>query len=268
MIANFFRNLSEHGVEILLISGQATVLYGASTFSEDIDLWINPTLENRNRFLTALRASQARFDKLTPPFEVDYLRRGHGFHFTLPGGSEPGIYLDVMGQPPRVGSFEAAQALANWMDTEWGRLLTLGVKDLVELKKTQRLEDYPIISRLAILWFAQPGNSYSPADFAWAAANIFTLTDLRRFFLEHPLAVGALPALAPAALHDFAQQVSAGSDPPEHVETEVTAWMQASMQRLQQADRAYWRPIITELRQLRAAGRLIQEGTAVRDSPS
>ena len=43
MIANFFQSLSEHGVEYLLISGQAAILYGAATFSEDIDLWINPT---------------------------------------------------------------------------------------------------------------------------------------------------------------------------------------------------------------------------------
>jgi hypothetical protein len=50
MIANFFQSLGSHGVEYLLISGQATVLYGAATFSEDIDLWINPTPENCDRF--------------------------------------------------------------------------------------------------------------------------------------------------------------------------------------------------------------------------
>lgn len=43
MIANFFQNLNARKVEYLLISGQATVLYGAATFSEDIDLWIQPT---------------------------------------------------------------------------------------------------------------------------------------------------------------------------------------------------------------------------------
>src|SRR5512141_1363680 len=43
MIANFFQSLEDHRVEHLLISGQASVLYGAATFSEDVDLWINPT---------------------------------------------------------------------------------------------------------------------------------------------------------------------------------------------------------------------------------
>jgi hypothetical protein len=37
MIASFFQSLETHRVAYLLISGQATVLYGAATFSEDID---------------------------------------------------------------------------------------------------------------------------------------------------------------------------------------------------------------------------------------
>ena len=48
MIANFFQSLDRNRVEYLLISGQATVLYGAATFSEDIDLWVNPTETNQN----------------------------------------------------------------------------------------------------------------------------------------------------------------------------------------------------------------------------
>ena len=53
MIANFFQSLNVSGTQYLLISGQATVLYGAATFSEDIDLWINPTEEDRERFMAA-----------------------------------------------------------------------------------------------------------------------------------------------------------------------------------------------------------------------
>ena len=70
MIANFFQSLDRNGVEYLLISGQATVLYGAATFSEDIDLWINPTGKNRDRFLLALRDCQARYYKLIPPLTI------------------------------------------------------------------------------------------------------------------------------------------------------------------------------------------------------
>ena len=42
MIRSFFQSLEDKQVAYLLISGQATVLYGAATFSEDIDLWVKP----------------------------------------------------------------------------------------------------------------------------------------------------------------------------------------------------------------------------------
>jgi hypothetical protein len=263
MIANFFHNLSDHGVESLLISGQATVLYGAATFSEDIDLWINPTADNRVRFLAVLRACKARYYKLTPPFEVDYLRRGHGFHFILPAGNEPEVFLDVMGQPPRVDSFDTTRSTGNWIETDWGRVLTIGVKPLIELKKTQRLEDYPIIGRLALAWLDQPGRAAAATDYPWAVDNIFTLAELRRLFEKHPAATSALPAAAPGCLREFARHVRRGSEPLEPIETEVSIWMQERMVRLQQADRGYWRGIIRELRQLRASGQLMPEGSVV-----
>lgn len=58
MIASFFQHLEQQGVEWLLVSGQATILYGAATFSEDVDLWVNPTQENLSRFQRALRVSR------------------------------------------------------------------------------------------------------------------------------------------------------------------------------------------------------------------
>lgn len=85
MIANFFQSLKNHQAQYLLISGQAAVLYGAATFSEDVDLWINPDAENRRKFLAGLRDCHARYYKLTPPFTVENLQLGHGFHFLLPG---------------------------------------------------------------------------------------------------------------------------------------------------------------------------------------
>ena len=42
MIASFFQRLEADGVDYLLISGQATILYGAATFSEDVDIWLRP----------------------------------------------------------------------------------------------------------------------------------------------------------------------------------------------------------------------------------
>ncbi len=128
MIANFFQSLSNRGVEYLLISGQATVLYGAATFSEDIDLWICPTTENTGRFVSALRASRARYYKLTPPFTSENLARGHGFHFILPEAAGRDFFINILGGPPRVGAFAAAAKTAQLMDTAWGKIPTIGIK--------------------------------------------------------------------------------------------------------------------------------------------
>ena len=84
---NFFHALDRRRVRYLLISGQATVLYGASTFSEDVDLWVEPQAQNWRRLLAALADCDARVYKLTPPLTAGFARRGHGFHFTLPAGS-------------------------------------------------------------------------------------------------------------------------------------------------------------------------------------
>ena len=263
MIANFFRSLDRHGVEYLLISGQATVLYGAATFSEDIDLWLSPTHENSARFLAALRECGARYYKLTPALTLENLARGHGFHFVLAGHHEPEAYLDIMGAPPRVGSFAPAAAEAPSMDSEWGPLPTIGLRALVELKKTQRLEDYPIISKLAVAWFDQPECSNSAEDFIWALNNLFTLPELRIFFEEHPAALPAIGHGLPPEMREYAEQLISSGDVSEELANRINAGMQQHIVSLQQADRVYWRGIITELKQLRAAGKLMPEGGAV-----
>lgn len=264
MIANFFHGLDRCSVQYLLISGQASVLYGAATFSEDIDLWVNPTRESCVGLMAVLRDCGAHYYKLTPQLTVEHLVRGHGFHFLVPvGEGEPAVFLDIVGRPPRVGSFAIAADAARWMDTEWGPLHTIGLKDLVELKKTQRLEDYSVISNLALAWFDLPDCHQAPDDFRWAMENIFTLPALRTFFEEHPAAISLVSGELAAGLRTFGEEVLAGREAPEVVVGQLNAWMQHRMTMLQQADRRYWRDIIAELKQLRTAGRLMPEGAEV-----
>jgi hypothetical protein len=258
MIGSFFQSLDKLSVDYLLISGQASVLYGAATFSEDIDLWIRPTKENADAFLRALRISGAIYYKLTPSLAVQHLRNGHGFHFVLPTGETPAVYLDVMGRPPRVGSFDEALVEAKWMDTEWGRVHVIGIMGLVELKKTQRLEDYPIIGRLVL---ARHSEGQPLPDSDWGMHNLFTLPELEEYLTVH--AAAPVSSQWPDALQQFAAAVRSNIDPPEETRSEVNAWMQRRIQQCQRADRVYWHPIIAELRQLRSSGSLLEEGTPV-----
>ena len=262
MIENFFRSLNSHQVEYLLISGQATVLYGAATFSEDIDLWIRPEEQNGEKFLGTLRSYNARYYKLTPEFTPENLQRGHGFHFVVPDGNSE-VYLDVLGAPPRVVTFAESIKNASWIETEWGPVHTIGVQDLVELKKTQRLEDYPIIRRLALAWLDQPGCKRTSQDFQWVVRNIFTVSELRTLFEDQPNVLELVKADLPLALCEFARQATEGEEISDEAVTLASTDMQRRITELQQLVRHFWRAIIAELKQLHAAGKLISEGAEV-----
>jgi hypothetical protein len=262
MIASFFQSLEENRVAYLLISGQATVLYGAATFSEDIDLWLNPARENIERFRNALAAAGGRYYKLTPPLEPAFYNAGHGFHFTF--GNPPGdeVFLDVMGRPPRTREFAAAFAESRHFPTEWGVLPTVGIPDLVELKKTQRLADYPIISALTLRHLEEQSTATSGADLAWAAANLFTIDSFFAFSESFPQWIGsAPPGTSPSLLAAVGQPLD---EIPDEVLSEISQWLAEAVARHQLADRLYWRKIIAELRELRAQGQLMAEGAPVR----
>ncbi len=258
MIRSFFQSLERERVAYLLISGQAAVLYGAAVFSEDIDLWVDPTTQNVRAVLAALASVSASYYKLTPPFDVQHLARGHGFHFVLPDAIA--VYLDVMGRPPRVPAFQDAFAGATVMSTEWGDIPTIGIRHLAALKSTQRLGDYPIISRLALRYIESVGDP-TAADYRWALDNIHTSDELEEFLRDDPEAAEHCPA---GPLRSFAETVTAGRVPGTPERLDLERWLADRSLALRQADRDYWRPIMAELKELRATGGLMPVGARVR----
>ena len=256
MIANFFRSLEAHEVAYLLISGQATILYGAATFSEDIDLWVEPSASNVERLRAALKEADARYHKLTPPLEPHYVGAGHGFHFVFE--PEP-VFLDLLGRPPRSRLFGEAERDSRRFETDWGNIPVIGPRDLIELKKTQRLADYPIISALTLS--VVESSDVSAENLRWAVANLFT-TETFFFFNEHyPQWAESPPSGVPSELAGLAG--SPADEIPDSAIEEVSRWMNAAIARHQRADRNYWRPIIEQLRKLRRDRLLMSEGTPV-----
>ena len=258
MTRSFFQNLEQAGVRYLLISGQATVLYGAAAFSEDIDLWVEPDAQNIDALKNALRSSKAKFYKLTPDLNETLMAKGHGFHFVI-GDNEP-VYLDVMGKPPRVGDFAAARANSQMFDTDWGVIPVIGLKELVEVKKTQRLEDYAIISKLAVEWLNRPECPRSDDDFRWALENVFTLEQLDRLCRGWGARVSQI---GDVRISNFAKFISDGLQVPTELENEIENGMQQRHRSLQRADREYWREIIADLRRLKSENLLQAVGSPV-----
>jgi hypothetical protein len=242
---SFFRNLEREAVRYLLISGQASILYGAATFSEDVDLWIEPTEANIGRFVRALHLSKAVVHKLTPPLTVRHFRRGHGFHFRVPAAHAAAWYLDVMGKPPRVGGFSAAARRAARFDTAWGRVPVVAVPDLVEMKKTRRLGDYEVISRLACIRLRTAASVSRPL-LQWALHNTFRIEDAQWIFETWP-AARSLPVLRERSW----------------LRTLSIDGLVREIGVLQKNDIRYWSPIIDELRDMRRNRLLIAEGTRI-----
>lgn len=230
---NLFRSFERFGVDWLLISGQASILYGAATFSEDVDLWVSPGAANVGRLKRALSAAGAQWYKLTPPLTVRNMLAGHGFHFVVPERPLP-LFLDIMGHPPRVGSFAAATATARSMKSDWGSVPVVSIEDLVEMKKTKRLSDYEVISNLAQIRLTE-----APEDRVvqrWAAKNSYRPEDRREIFSK----LGRNLSLEICR---------------RRISREIAV--------LQKRDARYWNARIRALRRLRRNGSLMPEGELV-----
>ena len=263
MIEKFFHDLNKTKVAYLLISGQATIRYGAATFSEDIDIWVEPTTDNWNKFLQVLNNQKATIYKLTPPISMTFIQKGHGFHFRLidKGNKLPFCFLDVMGIAPRVENFQICYQRAKKMKTEWGILPVVGIRDLVDIKKTRRLEDYPVISNLV-------RNEYqrlllekiNPADWEWILNNSFEVQDLLYFLKTHSDSHKIAKTSTKSCLPYCLKAISLPNQEHEFIET-ISKNIALEIEDIRQQDRVYWKSVINDIRQLNKKRQLLSEGS-------
>lgn len=225
-------------------------------FSEDVDLWVAPSSENLKALIRALREVGATIYKLTPPLHLQYLKRGHGFHFLLPDEFMP-AYLDIMGNPPRVASFSSAWRRASRRTCDWGRIPVVAIRDLVELKKTRRLSDYEIISNLVKIRLA--GGRCTSADLRWGLQNVFRIEDALWLLEKWPRSGDMIPRIGRRWLSEILSSGGVESWNYERIQSMLTA----EIAHLQHMDFLYWSPVIQELREMRRAGRLLRKGLSL-----
>jgi hypothetical protein len=258
-----FQAFEHEQLDYLLIGGQATIIYGAADFTQDVDIWIRSDVDNFQRLLRALASCRARIHKLTPPLTLRWARRGHGFHFLVPAkGSR--VPLDVMARPPRVRGFGAAKKRARIEDTDWGRLPVVAEEDLVLLKRTNRPQDYAIISRLVMLRVARVEKP-SRSLLRWASANAFRLEDLADLVNHYGDRLRTGDGAAPKATRRLLALRRKSVQPSRADMAFVEGELLRAMARYIEAGRAYWIPRIQDLRRLRTEGRLWPEGAPVAD---
>ena len=149
-------------------------------------------------------------------------------------------------------------------DTDWGRVPVVAEEDLVLLKRTNRPQDYAIISRLAMLRIA--GLEKPPRPLVmWATANAFRVEDLvdlvARFGNQLHPSDGASPRATRRLLALWNKGIEPSPADIAFAERELLRAMALFIER----GRAYWTPRLQDLRRLRKAGRLWPEGAPVAD---
>ena len=70
----FLEVLIRHNVKFLLIGGYAVNFHGYNRTTGDMDIWLEPSNENKNQFLNALKAEQFDEEQINALEKIDFSR--------------------------------------------------------------------------------------------------------------------------------------------------------------------------------------------------
>jgi hypothetical protein len=238
--AKVLSTIQANGVECLLMGGQACILYGAAEFSRDADFAVLASPDNLQRLRAALRELKADVIAV-PPFEPEFLERGHAVHFRCQAPGAEGMRLDVMSRLRGVAPFEELFARrTTWSLAGDLTIHSLALPDLVASKKTQRDKDWPMIRRLVEVSYGQSAANASAEQVAFWFRELRTVEILID-------AVDRFPSEAREAApsRDAVRFAIAGD------RAAIETAMLEEEARERELDRAYWTPLKAELESLR-----------------
>lgn len=232
--------LWKHRVKALLMGGQACILYGAAEFSRDVDIAASVDPADLDRLRSALKGLDAR-PVFFPPLSESVLKRGHACHFRCHAAGLMKVRLDVMSVMRNADPFEKLWARRARLSVPGvGIIPVISLKDLVQIKKTQREKDWPMLKRLV------------EADIVRARAPIparrvrFWLRECRTVERLSQLAA-QFPRLAKAESRNRSSLKLAMSGDTAGAERELVK----EQQREKELDRQYWAPLRAELERWR-----------------
>lgn len=128
-LIRFWRTLNGTGVRYIMVGGFATRFHGFNRNTDDLDLWLEDTLENRKNFRRAfVELGYGDF----APFET--MQFVAGFSDMLIGG---GITLDIMTEMKGLEqlSFEECLSMASTADLDGVLVPFLHINHLIANKK-------------------------------------------------------------------------------------------------------------------------------------
>jgi hypothetical protein len=120
------RNLLEFNVKFILIGGHAAIYYGVNRNTGDIDILVEPTKENGQRLLDALRKMELEIPKIAPEeFQSELV---------LSFGLSPDA-ADILTFTPGI-EFNSAFRNAQIIDFSGLKIPVIDIKDLIKNKES------------------------------------------------------------------------------------------------------------------------------------
>jgi predicted nucleotidyltransferase len=127
-------HLQRHGVEFIVIGGQAAALLGSPVPTFDVDLCYRRTPDNLRRLAEALRElhPSLRGAPADLPFRLDAESLALGANFTFNTDLGP---LDLLGWVEPFGPYENLLPHVEAIQVGAGTLQTIGLDDLIAIKR-------------------------------------------------------------------------------------------------------------------------------------
>lgn len=243
-ILKVLETLKKHRLRYLLMGGQACVLYGAAEFSRDTDIHIYADQDSLAALGSAMTELQAEVIAV-PPFEKRYFDQGLAVHFRCQRADVEGMRLDAMSVMRGVEPFAVVWERRTTIEYEDGLTLdVLDVQDLVRAKKTRRDKDWPMIRRLVESHYAdfhqQPTDDRIKFWLRESRTPAILIELADRFPVESAAVIQSRPALRFAKVE---------------TEVELVTALEVEEKAERAADDAYWKPLMSQIHELRRQAR-------------
>lgn len=230
----------KHKVKSLLIGGQACIIYGAAEFSRDSDFMIlceSQNLEHLKKALKKLKTETIYF----PELKEEYLNRGHACHFRCHRNGAEGLRVDIISKLKGCDEFDQLWSRRMKVKLKNGQTIdVIGIKDLVQCKKTQRDKDWFMLRRLVEADYLQNKNKITANKIRWWLLESRTPEHLRELIKK-------FPALADECRKQRPLLGVVMEDDPSKLEF----MLHEEEMRERLKDQEYWAPLKKELESLR-----------------
>jgi predicted nucleotidyltransferase len=134
-LERFCAVLAEHGVEFIVVGGQAEALMGSARVTYDVDLCYRRTPENLERLATALGTLNLALRDAPPElkFRLDAQALALGQNYTFQVDGE--YPLDFLGYLEPIGTYDDLLPQAETVEIGGRPTKVIGLDDLIRIKR-------------------------------------------------------------------------------------------------------------------------------------